>query len=181
MSNLSLLKQLGSVKSVWLGNSDIPGEPPHVGAKVSVLCDIRTKLCAVSKLRLHAILTFPRFCKEVLVNVSVQECCMYAKCNCDVVTFWVFVSIMRAHSRHCFQRQCRWCRCKHPGLSAPLITIETFQNFSELHATVLLSIDPSRLYHLLLSSLLFYWIVNDCQDFRLPGIVIPRIRFHTRR
>ena len=32
----------------------------------------------------------------------------------------------------------------------------------------------------LLSSLLhFFWIVKDCQDFRLPGIVIPMFRFHT--
>ena len=104
------------------------------------------------------------------------------------------VSTMRAHSKHCFQRQCRRCRRKHLGLSAPLITIEVLQNLSGLHATVILSIDPSRLYHkfrrhdtlffervqLLLSFLLHcFGTVKDCLDFRLPGIVIPRIRFHT--
>ena len=85
-------------------------------------------------------------------------------------------------------------------LSAPVVTIEVLQNQSGLHATVFTSIDPSHLNHsfascrcslhsrhethfsqrvqLFLSSFLhFFGVVKDCRSFRLPGIVIPRIRF----
>ena len=52
---------------------------------------------------------------------------MHVNCKCDVVTFSVFVSIMQPRSQHCFHRQCRWCRCKHLGLSVPLITLEVLR------------------------------------------------------
>ena len=37
------------------GNSDCPRELRHLGATVSVLCDIHTALCAVSKLHRHTV------------------------------------------------------------------------------------------------------------------------------
>ena len=56
--------------------------------------------------------------KQCLVNVGMQERSVHVNCNGDAITFWMIVSIMRAHAQHCFQRQCR-CRCEHLGLSAP--------------------------------------------------------------
>ena len=180
MYKSSFLKQLGSVRS-----------------RLSKLCDIRTTLCAVSKPHLHTVLTLLVVMQTFLGSVSVQERCVYANCNCNVI------SIMRARSQHCFQRERRWCRCKHLELSAPLITIKVLQNRSGLHSTVSLTIDTSRLDHwiascfrslhschdthffqrvqLLLSSLLhFCEIVKACQDFRLPGMTSPAILFPHR-
>ena len=37
------------------GNSDCPKESQHVGATISVLCDIHTAICAVSKLHHHTV------------------------------------------------------------------------------------------------------------------------------
>ena len=102
-----------------------------------------------------------------------------------------------------FQRQCRWCRCKHLGLSAPVVTIEVVQNQSGLHATVSLSTDPSRLDRLRAADACFvvvitlislcefssfcrfflhlFGIVKDCQDFGLPRIVIQKDSYQSRR
>ena len=50
-------------------NSRFPRESQRVGAAVSVLCDIHTTLCAVSKLHLHTILTF-----LVVVQTILGQC-----------------------------------------------------------------------------------------------------------
>ena len=112
------------------GNADFQRESEHVGATVSVLCDIHTTFCAVSKLHLFSILTLLVVLQTILGQCQragmLRTSIEISKLRCS--PFWVFVSTMRAHSQHCFRRQCRWCRCKHLGLSKPLITIEVFQN-----------------------------------------------------
>ena len=83
-----------------------------------------------------------------------------------------------------------------------MVTIEILQNLSGLHATVFLSIDPSRLYHSFAVADDRFTVVTTpislskfssfCRHLlrtsldrqglsgiRLPRIVIPRIRFHT--
>ena len=79
-------------------NLNFPGDLQRVGATVSLLCDNHTTLCSVSTLRLRAtLIPFVRFwwlCKQLLINISVQECCVYVDYNCDVVALWMIVSIM---------------------------------------------------------------------------------------
>ena len=89
---------------------------------------------------------------------------------------------MRAHSQHCFQRHCR-CRCKHLGLSAPMVTIRN------LSGPIWISLN--RLSHdthvshriqLVLSLFLHVsGIVKDCQGVRLFGIVSTNICFQRTR
>ena len=145
MSNSSFLKQLGSagsgqkftlskrVPTCWCRSFGALRYP------YNALCSFQTSSSHNSD--------FSGGCAN---NSWSMSACRSAVCasiaNCDVVTAWVIGSIMRA-SQQCFQRQCRWCRCKHLGLSAPLVTMEVLQNQTGLHAPVLLSIDPSRLYH----------------------------------
>ena len=96
-----------------------------------------------------------------------------------------------------FQKQCRGCRRKHLGLSALLVTIEILQNQSGLHATVFLSIDPSRFFFaglpaaddrftFVMTLISLSELSSFCRPFftslglsRIGRIFVSRIRFHT--
>ena len=180
MSKSAFLKHLGSVTS---GLKCRLSTRQHVGATVSVLCDILVPLLCSFPTSSHNSDSSGGSANNSWSMSACNECC-----NCDVVKLWVIVSIMRARSRHCFQRRCRCFRCKHLRLSAPVGTIEVLQNKSGLFVNVFLLIDRSRLCHsfatcrgllhschdihfsqrvqLLLSSLLrLFGTVKDCQDF----------------
>ena len=80
-------------------SSDFPGYSQGVGATVLVLCDSRTVLCSISTLRFFQSCVIPLvwfwwFCKQILADISVQECCVYVNCNCDVVRLWMVFSVV---------------------------------------------------------------------------------------
>ena len=56
------------------GNSDVPEDLQHVGATDSVLGHNHTTLCAVSKLRLHTILTHTIRLLLVALQIILRQC-----------------------------------------------------------------------------------------------------------
>ena len=118
MSSSAFLQQLGSV---WSGlkfrlSKSVTTCWGHSFGALRYPCNA---LCSFQTSSSH------NSAKQCLVNVGMQECCVHVNCNCDAITFWMIVSIMRAHAQNCFQRQ---CRCEHLGLSAPVVTIDAPQN-----------------------------------------------------
>ena len=169
----------------------------HVGPTASVLCDIRTTRCAISKLHLHTTLTL-----LVVLRTSLGQC-RHARMLC---ARQLILSIMRAHSQRCFQGQCRWCRCKHLGLSASksrLKSLRTNLDFTQpfssqsTHRVWITGLPAADVRFKVVMTPIslggfssfcrpFFtssgssWIVRDCQDLRLLGNAFPRIRFqHT--
>ena len=135
----TFLKQIWSVRSGL--QCRLSKGTQHVGATVSVLCDIRTMHCAVSKLHLHTAL--PLFCKQFLVNVGMLERCVHITCNCDVVTFWAIVSITRVHGQHCFSwttsmvsMQTSWAECARGHDGGPSEPIRISRNRLSLDRTM---------------------------------------------
>ena len=47
---------------------------------------------------------FWRFCKQVFIDIRVQECCVYVDRNCNVVRLRIIVSFVRARSQHRLHR-----------------------------------------------------------------------------
>ena len=80
-----IVSEATRIRQEWVVSSDFPGYSQGVDAKILVLCDSRTMLCSVSTLRLLSILRHWWFCKQILVDICVQECCVYVNFTCDVV------------------------------------------------------------------------------------------------
>ena len=148
MSNSSFLKQLGSAGS----GAEIHAfqESPNVfGAAVSVLCDIHTTLCAVSKLSSSHNSDFSGGCANNSWSMSAcrSGCvCVNCKLRCShSLGDW----FDHASQPTMFSETVSMVSVQtHLGLSAPLVTMEVLQNQNWTSRTaVLLSIDPSRLHH----------------------------------
>ena len=82
----------------WMIIFYFPGDFQRVDATVSVLCGNHTTLCSVSTLRLRA--TLSHTIRQILVALQTtlgqhqRAGMLFVNCNCDVVAYWMIVSIM---------------------------------------------------------------------------------------
>ena len=92
-----------------------------------------------------------RFCKNVLVDVCVQECSVHTNCNREVIAVMMTILLYELLADIAFsEMRRRWCQ--HVSVCWSSIMIEVHQNQSGLHAAVLLTVRPSCLDHAMSSS-----------------------------
>ena len=94
---------------------------------------------------------FMRFCKNVLVDVCVQECSVHTYCNREVIAVMMTILLYELLADIAFsEMRGRWCQ--HVSVCWSSIMIEVHQNQPGLHAAVLLTVRPSCLDHAMSSS-----------------------------
>ena len=139
MSNSKLLKQLGSVKS---------GMKFRLSERVTTCC---CHSFGALRYPYNALCSFHTSSSHnsdssggSAINVTVQECCVHINCNCDVLTFWVTVSDDASWQPTLFSETVSMVSER---TSRAVSRLKSSRTTLALHATVFLSIAPSRLYH----------------------------------